>query len=128
MSGPFVIISTARIKEGKLEEFKRFYLELVDIIKANEPQLIAFHAFLSEDGTEMTGVQVHPNAASMDFHLQVLGDRMRKSFEFIELKHTEYYGTPSAGLLEVNSKLAAAGVVLSVKPLHIAGFTRSAAG
>jgi hypothetical protein len=128
MSEPFISITTSKIKEGKVEDFKRFYRELVEVIEANEPRLIAFHAFLSEDGTEVTGIQFHPDAASVDFHLQVLGEKMRKSFEFIELKSSELYGTPGARLAELNRQLAASGVRISVKPLRVGGFTRSAAG
>jgi hypothetical protein len=135
MSEPFIYISTWNIKEGKLGDFKRFTREFVEIIKAKEPQLIAFNVFLSEDGTEMTSIQVHPDAASMDFHLQVvnqvLGEEMLEWIEradFVEPKHFEIYGKPSTGLLEADRPLVEAGVAHSVKPLRIAGFTRSAAG
>jgi hypothetical protein len=32
------------------------------------PAMIAFNAFASEDGTEIAAVQLHPDAASMEFH------------------------------------------------------------
>ena len=134
-STPFIYISTLRIKEGKLEGYKRYTRELLNAFEANEPQMIAFHVFLNEDGTEMTSIQIHPDAASMDFHLQVLGQvlpRLKEQFgdvfEFIELKRIEYYGTPSARALESFRPFMEAGVALSSKPLHISGFTRSTAG
>lgn len=43
--------------------------EILKIVETNEPQVIAFHGFLNEDGTEMTSIQVHPDTASMDFHM-----------------------------------------------------------
>ena len=135
MSEPLIYISTWRIKEGKLEDFKQFTRELVEIYEAKEPQLIAFHIFSNDDGTEMTSVHIHPDAASMDFHMQVveqaLGEDMRKWVEradFLEPKHIEIYGTPSAGLLEADRPLVESGIARSIKPLHIAGFTRSTAG
>lgn len=135
MSEPLIYISTWRIKEGKLEDYKRFTKEFLEIIKAKEPQLIAFHLFLNEDGTEVTSVQIHPDAASMDFHLQmveqVLGEEMFEWVErtdFVEPKQIEIYGTPSAGLLEADQPLVESGIARSIKPLHIAGFTRSTAG
>lgn len=67
MSGPFVLISTWGIKDGKAEELTSFQRKLAEFIHVNEPQLIAFNAFINEDGTEMTCIQVHPDAASMDF-------------------------------------------------------------
>jgi hypothetical protein len=135
MSEPFIYISTWRIKEGKLEDFKRFTREFVEIVKAKKPQLIAFNVFINEDGTEMTSVQVHSGAVSMDFHMQVvnqvLGEEMLEWVEradFLEPKHIEIYGTPSAGLLEADRPLVEAGIARSVKPLNVSEFTRSAAG
>ena len=135
MSEPFIYISTWKIKEGKLEDFKRFTREFVEIVKAKEPQLIAFNVFLNEDGTEMTSIQVHPDAASMDFHLQivnqVLGEEMLDWIEradFVEPKQFEIYGTPSAALLEADRPLVESGVAHSIKSRFIAGFTRSPAG
>ena len=135
LSTPFISISTLRVKEGKLEGYTQYTRELLNIFEANEPQLIAFHVFLNEDGTEMTSIQIHPNAASMDVHLQVLGHvlpRLKEQFgdvcEFIELTRIEYYGTASARALESVRSFSEAGVALSFKPLHVAGFTRSTAG
>ena len=135
MSEPLIYISTWRIKEGKLEDYKQFTKEFLEIIKAKEPQLIAIHLFLNEDGTEVTSIQIHPDAASMDFHMQVveqvLGEEMFEWVErtdFVEPKHFEIYGTPSTGLLEADQPLVESGIARSVKPLHIAGFTRSTAG
>jgi hypothetical protein len=135
MSEPLIYISTWRFKEGKLEVYKQFTKEFLEIIKAKEPQLIAIHLSLNEDGTEVTSIQIHPDAASMDFHMQlveqVLGEEMDEWVEradFVEPKHIEIYGMPSAGLLEADQPLVESGTARSVKPLHIAGFTRSTAG
>jgi hypothetical protein len=69
MSGPFIFIATNRLKPGRLEDEKRRVPELCDFIEANEPRLIAFNEYLSEDGTEVGIVQVHPDADSMEFHM-----------------------------------------------------------
>jgi hypothetical protein len=91
--------------------------------------------YFNEDGTEMASIQLHPDAASMDFHMQVLakviGEDMVEWIEradFLEPKQIEIYGTPSAKLLEADQPLVDAGIPRSVKPLHFAGFTRSTAG
>ena len=48
----------------------------VALVEANEPRLIAFHIFVNEDGTQATTIQVHPDAASMAFHMQVIGQKI----------------------------------------------------
>jgi hypothetical protein len=51
MSEPFIFIGIHSLKEGKLEDFKKYEQELVELVEANEPRLIAFHIFLNQDGT-----------------------------------------------------------------------------
>lgn len=63
---PLVHISAARIKKGKLENYKEFYKEYLEIITEKEPQLITFHDFLNYDETEVLSIKINPDAASMD--------------------------------------------------------------
>jgi len=133
MPGPLIFITTARIKEGKLEAYKQFARELLANFEAREPRLIAFNMYLNQDGTEMTSIQVHPDAASMDFHMQVLGQVLREDMsewiaraDFLEIKHIDIYGTPSAAILEADQRWVDSGAFSrAVKPVHMAGFTRA---
>lgn len=130
MSEPLIYISTYRVKEGKREQLEQFYKKVFALVEANEPQIIAFHAFFNEDGTEMTSIQVHPDTASMDFHMQIIRENWDESFseysQLLELDgvRIEYYGTPPASALEMDIQ---SGVDPILKPLHIAGFTRTSA-
>jgi hypothetical protein len=129
MAEPFIFIGTHRLKEGKLQDLKQYEQELVALVAANEPHLIAFHVFVNEDGTQATTVQVHPDAASMEFHMQVLGEKIGQAYEFLErTEGIEVYGTPSDQVLEMMRQLAGSGVPLSVKAHHLGGFTRATAG
>jgi hypothetical protein len=135
MIKPLIFISTWKIREGRLEDYRRFAKELIEHIKAKEPQLIAFNMYFNEDETEMTSIQVHPDAVSMDFHLQVLAKVIGEDMiawidraDFLEPKHIEIYGTPSTKLLEADQPFVDAGIPQSVKPIYFAGFTRSATG
>jgi hypothetical protein len=133
MSGPLIFITTARVKDGKLDDFKRFITQLFEHVQAREPDPIAFNVYLNEDGTEMTSIQVHPGAASMDSHLQLmpklLGEDMTEwvnRADFLEIKHIEIYGTPSAALLEADQQWVDSGAFSrTVKPVHVTGFTRT---
>jgi len=135
MIKPLIFVSTWKIKKGRLEDYKKFAKEFMEHVKTRESQLIAFNVYFNEDETEMTNIQVHPDAASMDFHLQVLAKVIGEDMiewidraDFLEPKHIEIYGTPSAKLLEADQPLVDAGIPQSVKPIHFAGFTRSTAG
>lgn len=134
MAEPVVYVTTSRIKEGKIQEYQTFYAKLLKVIEENEPRLIAFHVFANEDGTEMTQIQVHPDTASMDDHMQVLAEKMgmladdlTEVFQFLEVVRVEVYGTPGDRAEEMDKPLMEAGIPFTFKPRHVDGFTRSSA-
>jgi quinol monooxygenase YgiN len=131
MTAPLIVISTFRVKEGKLEELRRYYDKVIEIVQSNEPQLIAFHGFLNEDGSEMTSIQIHPDTASMDFHMQVLRENWDASFseygQMLANISIEYYGVPPKSALDLDDIDVQSQQGLTLKPVHISGFTRSAA-
>jgi catechol-2,3-dioxygenase len=43
MGEPLIVVSTLR-KQGRLEDVMRYYKKILELIEANEPQLIAFQA------------------------------------------------------------------------------------
>ena len=129
MDGPFVFIGTHRIREGKLEEFKSDARALAKAVEARESQLHAFHVFLNDDETEATVVQVHPDADSMLVHMGVAEQEIRTaSEEQLDTQSIQIYGPPNETVLGMIEQLTQAGVPISVKPLHLAGFTRAARG
>ena len=126
MAAPFIVIRTFTIKEGKLEAFKQFLRELFKFIETNEPRLLASNAYVNEDGTEVTFVQIHPDAASMEHHEKVAHEHTERGRrEFLDATTSlQVYGKPSNVLLERTRQLAGTGIPLSVKPEHLGGFTR----
>lgn len=128
MAKPLIVISTFKVKEGKAAELISYYQSIAAIVAANEPQIIAFYGFLNEAATEMTSIQVHPDTASMDFHMQVLRENWDESFsqysQLVEAISVDYYGTPPESALDMDLQRE---YRLGLKPLHIAGFARSAA-
>jgi hypothetical protein len=127
MSGPFIFIATNRLKEGKLEDERRRVPDLCDFIETNEPRLIAFNEYASEDGTEVGVVQVHPDAESMELHMETVAARASRAYaETLEATTSiQVFGAPSDAVLEMLSRQAGAGVPLTVKRYHLGGFTRA---
>ena len=132
MASPLIFITRAKIKEGKLSDFKEFITRMVKSYEVREPQIVAFNIFLNEDESEMTSIQVHPNPASMDSHMkvldQVLGEDMADwvgRADLLQIKSIEIYGEPSQALLDADQKWVDSGAITrSIKPIHVAGFTR----
>jgi len=135
MAQPVVYVTTIKIKEGKFQEYQRFYAELLKAVEENEPRLIAMHLFANEEGTEMTNIQVHPDTASMDTHMQVLAEKMglladdmTAVLQFLEVMRVEVYGTPGDRAMEMDKRLMEGGVPYTFKQRHVGGHTRSSTG
>ena len=129
MSGPFIFIATNKLKPGKLEAERARVRELSDFIAANEPRLLAFNEYADEGGTEVGVVQVHPDAESMQFHMNVVAERAASAYaETLDATTAvQVFGTPDDTILQMLRQQAGAGVDLSVKPHRLGGFIRIAA-
>jgi hypothetical protein len=129
VSGPFIFIATNKLKPGKLEDERARVQELSDFIAANEPRLLAFNEYADESGTEVGVVQVHPDAQSMQFHMNVVRERAASAYaETLESTTTvQVFGTPDDVIVEMLRQQAGAGVDLSIKPHRLGGFIRIAA-
>jgi hypothetical protein len=126
MTGPFIFIATNRLKQGRLDSEKKRLPELIDFIQANEPRLIAFNEYANEDGTEVAVVQVHPDADSMVFHMELIAERAASAYaDTIDATtNIDVFGTPSDTVTDMLRRQAGAGVPMSINAHHIGGFTR----
>jgi quinol monooxygenase YgiN len=127
MSDAIVYIDTSDVRDGAVEALKAGMNELVEFVDANEPRLIAYNVYFSDDGTRMTVVHVHPDSASLEYHMEVAGPIFRRFVDLVNLTSIHIYGEPSERVLtqaHEKARLLGRGAVV-VDALH-AGFTRSA--
>lgn len=118
-------VDTAEVREGALEELKQGMKELVDFVEANESRLLAYNVYFSDDGTRMTVVHVHPDSASLEYHMEVAGAFFRRFVDLVTLSSINVYGEPSKALrarLQEKADLLGRGTV-GVDGPH-AGFAR----
>lgn len=126
MSQPLIFVGTHKVKEGKLEEYRKQLQELAELVESNEPRLIAFNIYLDVQANRITGVQVHPDAASMEFHMKVVGEHLRVAYDYLEKTESiELYGEATNALLEGIRQAAPPGTALRIVPTHEVGFTRT---
>lgn len=95
MSYPIVYIDRSDIREGKLEDVRAALPELVEFVDAHEPRLLAYGFYIDEEGSGMTVVAVHPDASSLEFHMEIGGPAFRRFTDLIDLRTIEVYGQPS---------------------------------
>lgn len=95
MSQPLVYVDTSDVRRGKLEELKGAIGELAGFVEQNEPRLISYSVYFSDDGRQMTVVHVHADSASLDYHMDAAGPRFGRFADFLTLRSIHIYGQPS---------------------------------
>jgi quinol monooxygenase YgiN len=123
MSGPLIYVGTYTVKPGSQEQARARLAELVDFVETNEPRLIAFNAYLDRDGTTVSIVQVHPDSASMEFHMQVNAKHFATAFDWLDASMSGQYFGPISDALA--AELAKWDESATHMPEHAAGFTRT---
>jgi uncharacterized protein (DUF2126 family) len=126
---PFIFIATNRLKAGRLHLERDRVPSLVEFIEANEPRLIAFNEYVNEAEDEVTVVQVHPDAESMEAHLEIVGQRAQEAYAqtLDATVHIQVFGRPTQAILDTLRQQASSGVEISVNGEHLGSFIRSAA-
>jgi hypothetical protein len=120
-----VYVDTSEVRSGQLEELKAAMEDLTEFVKANEPRLLAYNVYFSDDGDRMTVLHIDPDSASLEFHMNVAGPKFPPIGEFINMLAIDVYGDPGdalVGRLRQKSELLGSGTV-RIHELH-AGFAR----
>lgn len=127
MSAPFIYIGTYEVAEGRLDDARKSLAEHAEFVEANEPRLISFNFYLDRESSTVTIVQVHPDSASMDFHMQLIAEHITSALG-------DYLGAPVSTLVCGRGKETVETIrsfspnqPVSVADEHVAGFTRTTA-
>lgn len=129
MTSPLIFIATNRLKPGRLDDERERVPRLVAFIEAHEPRLIAFNEYVDDSGDEVTVVQVHPDAESMEAHLELVRERAQEAYgqTLDATVRIQVFGRPTAAILDMLRQQAGGGVEITVNGEHLGGFVRSAA-
>jgi hypothetical protein len=129
MADSIIVIDTSAIHAGRLGDVQAAIRAMVEFVATNEPHVIAYCVSLNGDGTRMTVVQVHPDSASMEFHLTAAAPVFQPFKGLIELLAVDVYGTPSDALMaQLRQKAHMLGNATVVVHESYAGFVRGGDG
>ncbi len=128
MSEPIVFISHNKMKEGKLDAFRKFNQDGFLLIREQKPATVALLAYAGEDGGEVSFVHVFPDAEAMELHFQGADERSKRAYEFMQPISMEIYGSPNDGVLEMMKQIAESGVTVSIDTDHLGGVLRLKSG
>jgi hypothetical protein len=123
MSGPFIVVGRSRLKPGKADAYAAWRTEMFREVEEQEPRLLAFNEWDSDDDTSSVVIQVHPDAESFEYHLKLFGERVQEALDYIEALRSTVRRAPLW-----NSSYGVTGMRITVHPLHKAGFTRLQGG
>jgi len=123
MSGPLIMISRSRIKPGHRETYEAHLRQATEMVESEEPRVIAFNSWTSEDGTEVSTVHFHPDADSLDTHLKLYFERLAGPVaESVDSYELDIWGVASESALSALRSVP--GMQVRVLPVHEAGFMR----
>jgi quinol monooxygenase YgiN len=128
VSGPIVFISHNRVKDGKMDGFRRFFEEGARAIDEEKPGTVVFLAYAGKDAQTVDIVHVFPDADAMDRHMEGVAERVGASDEFIEGTGVEIYGSPSPPVIEMMQAFATPQAPLSLRPDLVGGYLRPDGG
>lgn len=127
MSGPFIFVSSYKLKDGELANYKKWTEGLIEYVEAKEPRMMAFNLFQNDEGTEVTSVQVHPDASSMELHMQIVRQYIATAYgEFLEAPTVLLVCGEGNAARQIIRQLTPPGFSVIEMPQHIGGFTRFA--
>jgi hypothetical protein len=100
MNSLIYYLDSSIIRPGKLSELKNAVKQLVEFVDLKEARLISYNIYFNEEDSQMSLLQIHPDSASLEFHLELGGPIFLKFKDLIQLLTIQIYGEPSENLLE----------------------------
>ena len=118
MTAPLIMISRATVKPGQRETYEAHLSEAIDMVRAEEPGMIGFYNYASEDGAEVSTVQIHAGPDSLDTHLKLFNERLsERAYAAVDVHQIDVYGQPNRGTREYLEALPERMPELSVRVL-----------
>ncbi|MGH9194382.1 MAG: hypothetical protein ACRD1T_01415 [Acidimicrobiia bacterium] len=118
MSEQVVYVDRFQLREGRLDDFKRYATEVAAFVEENEPGVISFNYYVEEGGSSGTAIFVFPDADALDLHLDLVSSRFQEGYELLSAADIELLGQPSDRAIEAGNSFNA-----RVKT-KLAGFSR----
>ena len=83
------------IDTGKLDECKKMVNELIERVKANEPNTLSYEWFFNEDESKCYLLEWYKDSEALQAHLENVGVLLGPLLEIAPLTELMIYGDPS---------------------------------
>jgi hypothetical protein len=123
---PLVFVATNRLKPGALDLERTRVPELVDFVEREEPRVVGFSEYLNAAGDEVTVVQIHPDAESLETHLGVIAEHARRAYaETLDRTvRIQVFGELPESVAAALREQASDGVEILIHAERLGGFLR----
>jgi quinol monooxygenase YgiN len=102
----FEVRARLKVREGKLEEFKRQAAEMMRQTREKDTETLAYDWFLSNDGTECEVREAYVDADALVDHAFHVRDARDALYAESAYDHRmAFYGEPSPRLMELVNKI-----------------------
>lgn len=83
------------ISAGKIDEFKKLAAEMIKKVEANEPNIVSYDWFLSDDKSKCYVLERYKDSEAVLAHLGNIGEMMGPLLELAPITRLKLYGNPS---------------------------------
>lgn len=99
MTGPLLFVGTYEIPPGQFEAWQQANRDMLTFMREHEPRVLGFWNYTNADQTEVSTVHLHPDAASLQFHMEAARTRISAGTALVKMKRLELYGPVGTALL-----------------------------
>jgi len=121
MAERLLFVGTYEIPSGEYEAWQRANQEMMEFVRANEPRVLGFWNYANAERTEVSTVHLHPDSASLEFHLEAARTRISAGTALVKMKRLELYGPVSEKLM---AQLRAVSERSGTWPIHVKDFVQ----
>lgn len=118
---PVILVGTYRMPTDEAL-FQELSNDMTQFVETSEPRVIAFATYVNAERTELTTVQVHPDAASLLFHFEAAAARIARGSQAVDLMAVSLYGSVDQAVADALRRESRGWPVDIKEPLR--GFTR----
>ena len=126
MPSPFVLITTHEVSLGRLTDVVELSGRYEQRIRAEEPDLLGFHAYLSDDGSRLSLLHLLADAEAAEHHLAVAAPFIAEADGVLRNLRVDTYGEPGPRLQGALDRNAEAGTPVHVHARALGGFEQEA--
>jgi quinol monooxygenase YgiN len=91
-------IARFKIKEGKLDEYKRLTDKAMELVRANEPGTLQYDVFFNADESECMVIERYKDSDAAMKHVENVGPLFSAVFATVDVIHGEVLGNASPEL------------------------------